>query len=455
MPAGADVGAFPGRTAGASRSRIETIHWDTPAVTELTQGPEAKPQTGPRRATGAGLVVVIGSLTLLPAVTTDMYLPSLPDVARDLSTTTAAAQFTITGMLLGAAIGQLLVGPLSDRVGRRLPALVGIGLHLVISLLCTVVTDISQLQALRVTQGLAAAGGTVVGLAVIRDRYSGAEAARLLSRLMLVIGAAPLLAPTVGGFVAQQWGWRAVFLTLALLALIIGTIVAFFLPETLPPERRVSRGLGTVFRGYGELVRDRHFMALAVLPGFGMGVVLGYVAGSTFVFQTERGLSKPAFAVIFAVIGVAQVISAQVNAAIVRRVGPLRLLRVGLPMGVLLAATLVLVAAGDVGGLIGLIVMLWLTLGSLGFVMANASALALTRHGERAGTAAAVIGFLQAGVGGTVSSMVGPLGGRTTAMTTVMLGSLLVALVVLAVGTPAYRRGGWLTVAEPGTTYAS
>src|SRR5665811_2064345 len=116
-------------------------------------------------------------------------------------------------------------------------------------------------------------------------------------------------------------------------------------PETLPPERRVSRGLGTVFRGYGELVRDRHFMALAVLPGFGMGVVLGYVAGPTFVFQTERGLSKPAFAVIFAVIGVAQVISAQVNAAIVRRVGPLRLLRVGLPMGVLLAATLVLVAA--------------------------------------------------------------------------------------------------------------
>src|SRR5665647_2968908 len=128
-----------------------------------------------------------------------------------------------------------------------------------------------------------------------------------------------------------------------------------------------SRGLGTVFRGYRELVRDRHFMALAVLPGFGMGVVLGYVAGSTFVFQTERGLSKPAFAVIFAVIGVAQVISAQVNAAIVRRVGPLRLLRVGLPMGVLLAATLVLVAAGDVGGLIGLIVMLWLTLGSVSY----------------------------------------------------------------------------------------
>src|SRR5665648_898683 len=136
-----------GRAAGANRSGIETIHWDTPAVTELTQGPEAKPHPGRRQARGAGLVVVIGSLTLLPAVTTDMYLPSLPDVARDLSTTTAAAQFTITGMLLGAALGQLLVGPLADRVGRRLPALVGIGLHLVISLLCTLVTDIGQLAA--------------------------------------------------------------------------------------------------------------------------------------------------------------------------------------------------------------------------------------------------------------------------------------------------------------------
>ena len=443
-----------GRTAGAIRSRIETIHWDTPAVTELTQGPEVKPRTGPRRAGGAGLVVVIGSLTLLPAVTTDMYLPSLPDVARDLGSTPAGAQFTITGMLIGAAIGQLVIGPLSDRVGRRLPALVGISLHLVISLLCTMVTEMPQLAALRVTQGLAAAGGTVVGMAVIRDRYRGAEAARLLSRLMLVIGAAPLLAPTVGGFVAQQWGWRAVFLTLAALAAIIGTIVAFFLPETLPPERRVSRGLGTVFRGYGELLRDRHFMALAVLPGLGMGVVMSYVAGSTFVFQTERGLTKAQFAIIFALVGLAQVTTAQVNAAVVRRIGPLRLLRVGLPTGVLLAATLVLVAAGDVGGLVGLVAMLWLTLGSLGFIMANASALALTRHGERAGTAAAVIGFLHAGLGGSIGSLVGPLGGRTTAMTAVMLGSLLVALVVLAVGTPAYRRGGWLTVAEPGTTHA-
>ena len=408
---------------------------DTPGVTTTTT---KRPRT-------AGLVVVIGSLTLLPAVTTDMYLPSLPDVARDLNSTPAGAQFTITGMLLGGAIGQLLVGPLSDKVGRRLPALVGISLHLLISLACVVVVDINQLATLRVLQGLVSAGGTVVGIAVIRDRYSGAEAARLLSRLMLVIGAAPLLAPTVGGFVAHQWGWRAVFVTLACLAVLIGIIVARWLPETLPPEHRISRGLGSVFRGYGALLRDGHFMALAVLPGLCMGVIISYVAGSTFVFQTEYGLGKREFALIFAMIGIAMVLGAQLNAGLVRRVGPLRLLRVGLPIAAALAGAVLVVALAG-GGMAALIVTLWLTLASLGIVMANASALALTRHGERAGTAAAVLGFLHAGLGGVVSSLVGPLGGRSVAMAGVMVGALVVGQLVLGLGTPAYRRGGWLDV---------
>ncbi len=397
------------------------------------------------RTRGAGLVVVVGSLTLLPAVSTDMYLPSLPDVARDLGSSDAGAQFTITGMLLGGAIGQLLVGPFSDRVGRRLPALIGIGLHALISLACVVVVDIDQLAVLRVLQGLASAGGTVVGMAVIRDRYSGAEAARLFSRLMLIIGAAPLLAPSVGGFVAHQWGWRAVFVTLAGMAVVIGIIVATWLPETLPPERRARRGLGAVFRGYGSLLRDGHFMALAVLPGLCMAVIISYVVGSTFVFQEEYGLGKREFALTFAVIGVAMVIGAQVNAALVRRVGPLRLLRVGLPLAAGLAGllgTVVLLGAT----MPALMVLLWLTLASLGLVMANASALALTRHGRRAGTAAAVLGFLQAGLGGLISSLVGPLGGRSVAMAGVMFGALVAGLLVLALGTPAYRRGGWLDV---------
>lgn len=402
-----------------------------------------------RRATGAGLIPVIGSLTLLPAVSTDMYLPSLPDVASDLSTTTGAVGLTITGMLIGGSLGQLLVGPISDRFGRRLPALVGISLHVVISLLCTQVTGVGQLTALRVLQGLAASGGTVVAMAVVRDQFTGARAARLLSRLMLIIGVAPLLAPTVGGVVAEHWGWRAVFVTLAVMGLVIGTVVLLFLPETLPPERRAGRGPREAFRGYAGIARDRRFVALAVIPGLGMGVVIGYVAGSSFVFQQEYHLDKTHFAVVFAVIGVAQVVTAQVNAAVVPRVGPLRILRLGLPFGLTVGAGLLAVALTGVGGLPGLVVMLWFTMASLGFISANASALAISRHGERAGSAAAVMGFLQGALGGSIGSLTGALGGSSVAMAGVMVGSLTVGVVVLASGTAAYRRGGWLSDVTP------
>lgn len=411
--------------------------------------PGAEP-AGPRTPRGAALVLVVGCLSLLPAVSTDMYLPSLPEVAADLGTTRAGAQFTITGMLVGGAVGQLLVGPFSDRVGRRRPALIGIGLHVVLSLLCVVAGSITQLAVLRVAQGLVASGATVVAFAVVRDLFHGAEAARLLSRLMLVIGAAPLLAPSVGGFVAVHWGWRGVFVTLAALATVIWLVTVRFLPETLPPARRASRGLRAVARGYGPILRDGHFIALGLLPGLCMAVVMSYVAGSSFVFQVEHGLSKAEFAVLFAIVGIALVLGAQGNAAVVRRVGPLRLLRAALPTAVVLAAVLVVVAVGRVGGLVGTVAMIWLTLATLGFIQANASALAISRHGERAGTAAAVLGFLHAGVGGAVSSMVGPLGGDTAAMTGTILAALAVGLVVLAVATPAYRRGGWLAGADGG-----
>lgn len=412
-------------------------------------------RTAPDRERTAGFVLVVGLLTLLPAVTVDMYLPSLPEVAGDLGTTPAAAQFTITGMLVGGAVGQLVVGPFSDRVGRRRPVLLGVSAHVVISLLCLVAVTIEQLSTLRVLQGFASAGATVVAMAVIRDRYHGAEAARMMSRLMLVIGAAPLLAPSVGAVIAHAWGWRAVFAVLALLGVVLIAVVARFLPETLPVERRAPRaargprGWVDLLRGYATLMRDGRFVALAVIPGLGMALVISYVSGSPFVLQEEYGLSPNTFALVFALVGTSLVLGAQVNAALVRRVGPLRLLRVGLPATTAAAAVLFVVGATHTGGVVGLVVAIWFTTALLGFVIANSSALAMTRHGERAGTAAAVIGFLQAGLAGAVSPLVGVFGGDAVAMTGVMLGAMLVALVVLGLGTPAYRRDGWLAFQGP------
>ncbi|MPV36731.1 Bcr/CflA family efflux MFS transporter [Georgenia subflava] len=383
-------------------------------------------------------------MAALPAVTTDLYLPSLPVVAAELDTSDALVQATITGVLLGGAIGQLLVGPLSDRYGRKAPVMVGVALHVIASVLCMLTPGIWPLIVLRVVQGVGNAAATVCAMAVIRDRYSGAGASILMSRLMLVIGVAPLLAPTAGGLIAGLWGWRATFAVLAVLGLALMVVVHRSMPETLPPERRRPEGLVGALRGYRVLLGDGRFLALALLPGLGMGALMSYVAGSPFVLQQEYGLTESQFALVFAVNGAGLVLGAQVNASLVRRFAPVSVVRVAIPVAALMAVTLLALMVADVGGLLALLVPLWLLLAVNSVVPPNASALALTRHGERAGAAAAMIGAFQAGVAGLVSPLVGVLGGDAVAMAVVILGAVLAALAVLAIATPAYRRGGWV-----------
>src|SRR5690625_1438390 len=215
----------------------------------------------------ARFVLLVGAMAALPAVTTDMYLPSLPVVVSELDTSPALVQATITGVLVGGAVGQLLVGPLSDRFGRRRPVLVGVALHVLASLLCVVAAGIVPLLALRVVQGIGNAAATTTAMAVIRDRYSGATASAILSRLMLVIGLAPLLAPLAGSLVADLAGWRAVFGVLAALGAGLAAVVWRFLPESLPPARRRTGGAADALASYRSLLKDRQFVALAVLPG--------------------------------------------------------------------------------------------------------------------------------------------------------------------------------------------
>lgn len=397
----------------------------------------------PRYVPGIKYILMLGALAALPAITTDMYLPSLPAVAEDLQASQAAVQFTLSGMLLGGGVGQLVIGPLSDRFGRRLPLIVGITLHVVISLLCVFAPNITTLVVLRVLQGFFNAAAAVVAIAVIRDRFVGSDAARLLSRLMLVIGVAPLFAPTVGQAIAGLWHWRAVFYALALIGAALVVIVWRFMPETLPTERRRPARMRPVAGGYWHLLKNVRFMSLAVIPGLGLGVIMSYVVGSPFVFQEQYGLSQAEFALVFALNGVALVLSAQVNAALVRKVAPARLLRTAAVAQLLFAIALIVIAATGFGGVYGLIAGLWLVLGTQGMIPANASVLALNSYGHMAGTAAAVIGALQSGVAGLVSPVVGLLGGNAVAMSVVMLGAVLLTVVVLAVGTPVFRKGGW------------
>lgn len=417
-------------------------------VDQVTDSPAHQAQP-PRYVPGIKYILMLGALAALPAVTTDMYLPSLPVVAEDLEASQSAVQFTLSGMLLGGGVGQLVIGPLSDRFGRRLPLIVGITLHVVISGLCSIAPDIGTLIALRVLQGFFNAAAAVVAIAVIRDRFVGSDAARLLSRLMLVIGVAPLFAPTIGQAIAGLWQWRAVFWALALIGAVLVVIVWRWMPETLPLERRRPGHARHIAGGYLHLLKDVRFMSLALVPGLGLGVIMSYVVGSPFVFQDEYGLSQGQFALIFALNGVAIVTSAQVNAALVRKVAPARLLRTAAVVQLLFAVALIVVAATGFGGVLGLIAGLWLVLGTQGMIPANASVLALNSYGHMAGTAAAVIGALQSGVAGIVSPVVGLLGGNSVSMSIVMLGAVVLTVVVLLLGTPLFRKEGWRMLEAP------
>jgi DHA1 family bicyclomycin/chloramphenicol resistance-like MFS transporter len=388
---------------------------------------------------------MLGALACLPALTVDMYLPALPQVASDLGTTDTLAQLTVSCMLVGGALGQLVIGPLTDRFGRRLPLMIGIGMHVLVSLACAVVDDINLLIGLRLVQGFFNSAASVAAMATVRDRFVGAEAARILSRLMLVIGVAPMLAPSLGSIVLEAFAWRWIFVVLAVIGASLATVVFFVMPETNPVARRTTGGASSVLRGYRTLLRDRHFMALALIPGLGMGVVMSYVVGSPFVFQQGYGLTHGQFSLLFAINGLGLVLSAQVNASLVRRVAPIRLLRTALVAQLVMSVLLLVVAVTQLGGLIGLLAALWLVLAFQGLIPANASALALSRHGEIAGTSAAMIGAVQSLLAGLVSPVVGLLGSDTVAMSSVMLGAGVAAFVVLAAATPAYRKGGWHT----------
>ena len=396
-------------------------------TTRQPAAPDAPPASGNRLR----LVLVLGALVALGPLTIDMYLPALPTIVDDLDTTSAAAQLTLTGTLVGLALGQLLVGPLSDTFGRRRPLLVGVSGHVLASLLCLVAPNLAVLGGLRLLQGIGAAAASVVAMAIVRDLFVGRAAATLFSRLMLVLGVAPVLAPTVGGEVLRFTSWRGVFVVLAVLGLLLVVMSALAVPETLPPERRRPLGLRSTLRTYRGLLRDRTFFGLVLVAGLAMAALFGYVAGSSFVFQDEFGLNQQQFGLVFGAGAVFLIGATQLNAALLGRFEPRAIMPWALVLGTAAGAALVALAATGTGGLVGVIAPLWTALFAVGLVLPNAPALALARHGEAAGTASALLGAVQMGVGAITSPVVGLLGNDALAMGAVVLGGAVLALAVL------------------------
>jgi DHA1 family bicyclomycin/chloramphenicol resistance-like MFS transporter len=377
------------------------------------------------------LVLVLGSLIAVGPLTIDTYLPALPAITLDLRTTAATVQLTLTGTLAGLAIGQLLIGPVSDAVGRRRPLLAGTAVHVLASVLCVVAPNVAVLGALRVLQGLGAAAAAVVAMAVVRDLFTGFEAAKLFSRLMLVMGVAPVLAPTLGGELLRFTNWRGVFVALAVLGVLLVAVTALGLRETLPPERRRNGGVVGTLRIYGLLLRDRTFVGLVLTAGLAMAAVFAYVAGASFVFQQQYGMDQQQFGLTFGAGAVGLITATQLNVRMLRRYTPRQVLVAALVAGSAAGLTMLACAATGFGGLVGILVPLWMVLASAGLALPNAPALALSRHGEAAGTAAALLGAVQFGVGALAAPLVGVLGTGSVAMAVVVAGGMVSATVVL------------------------
>jgi MFS transporter, DHA1 family, multidrug resistance protein len=381
------------------------------------------------------LVVVLGALIALGPLTIDMYLPAFPEISSDLEASDSAVQLTLTGMLLGLAVGQLVIGPLSDALGRRRPLIVGICSHAGASVLCSVAPTVVVLAGVRVVQGLAGAAVSVVAMAIVRDLFEGVAVARIMSRLMLVIGLAPIIAPSLGGLVLGFTTWRGIFVLLAGAAALLVVVAIVGVSETLPVERRRPAGVAASLAGYRELLRDKVFVALAFIGGSMLAAMFAYVSGASFVLQDGFGLDARTFGLVFGLNAAGLTVTSQLNPVLLRWLRVRTVLTGAIIGAMAAAAALLVVGLTGFGGLPGVLVPLALLVSLAGLSLPNTPALALTRHGEAAGTAAAVLGCVQFGVGALIAPLVGAFGSSTPVpMACVMLGvTALAALLMFGV----------------------
>jgi DHA1 family bicyclomycin/chloramphenicol resistance-like MFS transporter len=268
-------------------------------------------------------------------------------------------------------------------------------------------------------------------MAMVRDLFDGAAFARIFSRLMLVMGAAPILAPTLGSAVLRWTDWRGVFVVLAVAGVLLVVVAIFGLPETLPAHRRRRGGLAGSGRVYAALLRDRSFVGLVLVAGLAMAALFAYVSGSSFVFQSRYGLSEQQFGLVFGAGALGLIAATQLNVVLLRRAEPAQILGAALLVGTAAGITLVVFAATGFAGLVGIVVPLWVVLASAGLALPNAPALALSRHGEAAGTASALLGSVQFGVGALAAPLVGVLGTGPVAMAVVVAGGMAAATATL------------------------
>jgi MFS transporter, DHA1 family, multidrug resistance protein len=397
-------------------------------TTVTTDDTAAKTTATPLPATWLG---VLALLTAVAPLSIDMYLPAFPAMAEEFGTSASAVQLTLTTFMVGLALGQLVIGPLSDRFGRRPLMLAGTAACVVAGLACALAPNIELLTVFRFLQGFSGAAGVVLSRAMVSDRARGAAAARVFSLMMIINGVAPVVAPLIGGSLMSVIGWRGVFWILTGLACAMFIGVSVVLSETHPPEHRSTGGLTAMLRDARSVLTNRRYIGYTLAFAFSFSVMFAYISASPFVLQNVLGLSQIGYSFAFAANAVGLVGMNMVNARIVGRFGQRRLMHLGVSLLMLFSVLLLIDALlGPV--LWATLVLLWCTVASLGLVVANATSLALDEVRYAAGTGSAVLGALQFGLAAAISPLVGIAGDHTAVpMAIAMLSCALIGAAAL------------------------
>lgn len=374
------------------------------------------------------LALLLGSLGILGPFTIDMYLPSFPTIVEDYGTSASLVQISLTTCLLGLGLGQLIIGPMSDVLGRRKPLLIFLLLYLVASVTCAFAPSIYLFIAARFLQGFAAAGGIVISRAIVRDNYSGRELTKFFSLLMLVGNLGPIVAPIVGGGVLAFTNWNGVFIVLAVVGLVLFFTVSAKLEESLPVEKRVPSNLSQILRNFGLLLKDREFLGYALTQGFMIAGIFAYVSGVPFVYQNIYGVSPQIFSLLFGVNGLALILGTQSVGRLADIIPERTFLKIGLFLsttaGAFLLTALLLKAP-----LLAVAIPIFFLVCSIGIIATSSFALALESQGHIAGSASALLGVLPFVLGSITSPLVGVAGEYSAIpMGVVILSASLLAL---------------------------
>ena len=359
------------------------------------------------------IAIILGALTAMGPLAIDVYLPALPTIARDLGASAAAVQVSLAAYFVGIAIGQLFYGPLSDRFGRKPALSFGLLLFIAASVGCALAWNVESLVGFRFLQALGGCAPLVIPRAVVRDLFDERESVRMLSMLILVMGVAPILGPLVGGQLLVNFGWRSVFWVLTAYGATWCVVAALFLPESLAPRLRRQQPLRAILAIYGRLLRDRTYLGYVFTGGFIFAGLLAYISGSPFVLIEIFGVPPEQFGIFFGINAVGIIGASQINRWLAGRMDPRRIVRIVLPIAMAAGFGVLFSAYTGFGGLAGILVPLFCFIACHGFVMPNATALAMAPHGAFAGSASALLGTLQFVLGATAGALVGVFGNGT------------------------------------------